>query len=524
MRYCNFCMLSISCWSDVEIEKSFINVDDIDRELAKREHVEFMRYCWTFDKKKDPFIVGRHTKVICDKIDNAIASYRKGRSVFLILTIPFRHGKSQIVSRYLPPRILGLFKNIEVLVGTYGADLSHDLSRDSRAIVDTETFREVFPDIKLSSKTHSVEKWDVEPVNRKDKVNGKTRWAGVGGAITGKGYHFGIIDDYLKNRDDAESAKTRDRQWDWFTQAFFTRRAPVSVTIILATPWHIDDIIGRIKKKNDPDSEDYEPDFPVFEVISFPAVSDKYENKYLFPERFPEQWYKQQFASLGKYASAGLLQCNPVIKEGGRLDCSRIKIVDSFPDGLRWARIWDLASTSKQQLKQDPDYTVGGLLAVGEIENDEGVKVPAIYIRDLVRGQWSAPKRDPIILQTAQVDGDTVKVGIEAIAGYKDTYENLASILRGLRTVEQISPAKDKITRAEPLEPIFQAGNIYLKRAEWNRDLIRECSEFPSGSHDDIVDVISNGYTMLKQDTAIVTKTFSNNMKSMYTEKRNSVI
>jgi predicted phage terminase large subunit-like protein len=463
------------------------NLNDVFDSMARDYHLDFIEHCWM---KSDKFLTGIHTKDICERIDNAFRLFDEGISSFLIIKCPFRHGKSDIISRYLPPHYLGQYPDNEILVATYGADLVSSLSRYSRNIFRSDKFKELYPNLQISTESASVQDWSV-----KDYL-GETHWSSVGGSATGKGYHLGIIDDYLKNREDAESQTIREKQWDWVTNVFLTRRAPVSITIILATPWHCDDIIGRIEKEMKENEK-----FPKFDIVEYPAFSDNYPTGTLFPERFDELWYEQQKATLGSYGTASLLQCNPILRGGNLLKTDGIKITTMeeipFWANLRWFRGWDLASTEKQLLKQDPDYTVGCLLAVHYVNN-----VPHLYIRDVRRLQKEAPERNRVIVQCAKMDGPTVKIGIESVAGYKDTYTIMKDILSGVSSVREITASKDKIVRAGPLEPIFEAGNVHLIKGNWNYSFIEECSQFPSGSHDDQVDAMVCAYEMGKKATS----------------------
>jgi predicted phage terminase large subunit-like protein len=453
-------------------------------ERARRHHLNFMRAAW--QKPGEPLIVGRHTSAICERIDQAIERYRHGESSFLILMVPFRHGKSDMVSRYLPPKFLGEFPDAEVLLATYGADLAGDLSRFARRIMDSPEYAGIFSGVAVARDSSAVDRWGIE-----GRTGGMVA-AGLGGAITGRGYALGIVDDYLKNRADAESRLMRDRIWDSFTNDFLTRRAPVSITIVLATPWHVDDLIGRVQKIMGED-----PAFPRFELLRFPAFDESYPGGVLFLERFSREWYDQQRASLGSYGTASLMQCDPVQHHGNLLKISRVQIIDSAPEGLTWVRFWDPASTMKTVMKPDPDYTVGGKCAIRMIKNAEGSTVPQLIVADVRRGRWEAPERDRIIVQTAKIDGPGVHIGVEAAGGYKDTYTRIVEVLKGTSRVDAVYPATDKLVRASPLEPIFEAGNVLLVRGEWNQEYLDECAEFPSGAHDDQVDMTSGAYAML---------------------------
>ena len=89
------------------------------------------------------------------------------------------------------------------------------------------------------------------------------------------------------------------------------------------------------------------------------------------------------------------------------------------------------------------------------------------------------------MLATVQ-QGD--RVYVEGVGGYKDAAMRFKSLLLGRALVESVTPKGDKVSRASVLEPMFEAGNVVLRRAAWNSDWIKEFSEFPSGRHDDQVD------------------------------------
>ena len=488
---------------------------EITKELARKESLEFIKYTWY---KQEPFVIGQHTRTICDRIDRAIRRLRKGKSTYIAISVPPRHGKSQIVSRHLPAFFKGLFPEKEVLTTGYSADLMNLFSKDCRdKIVKQDAFMELFPGVRLARNSKSVMSWNLENLSG-EELNGGLNYAGLLGGLTGKGYHLGICDDPVKGREEAESATMRDKTWTEFTNSFLTRRAPVSITIVLLTRWNIDDIVGRIKAKTDPKSDDYDPDFPVFEIINFPARDENGE--WLFLERFPESYYKQIFAILSRYESASLMQGQPTPRGGNLLNIEGVKIHDDikdFPNDIVYHRVWDLAHSKKEKIKNDPDWTSGTLFGVREEKNDQGVKVPHLWVKHVGRIRDTAPKRDKFILSITDQDGDTVRVAIESTTDAKDTYETFVSILEGKRTVVNVASPKDKVIRAEPLEAVFEAGNVHILRAPWNRAWLDEVSAFPNGKHDDQVDNLSSGYALMKRGN-LVTGSFSSGVN--YNESR----
>jgi predicted phage terminase large subunit-like protein len=260
----------------------------------------------------------------------------------------------------------------------------------------------------------------------------------------------------------------------------------------------MDDIVGRIKREQEKDS-----DFPNFKTIEWPATGPDYE--WVFPQRYSPEYYRAQKALLGSYAWAALYMCNPVPREGNIIKTDKIKIIsreqfERMTVGLSFARGWDLASGEKS-VKSNPDFTSGCKLAIRWAQtNHPDIQVPIFFIADYVRGQWEALKRNHQIVQTAIADGE-ITVGVEAFAAYKDAYTTIKSILKGLRMVRKSHLPGDKVSKAEIVAPAFEAGNVYMVKAEWNDDVIKQYAQFPGGVHDDDIDSLVVAYDILQKNT-----------------------
>lgn len=471
----------------------------VKRELARRKHLNFIKYVW--QNSTENFIVGLHTTEICKQIDIAMNDLACGKSTFLIIKVPFRHGKSEIISRKLPPHFLGVFPDKKVIMVGHTTDLMLGYSKQARDIMATTEYHELY-DVSVNPSSSAVDHWRV-----KDR-EGECYASGLLTGLSGQGYELGILDDYCRNRADAESETMREKSWEAFTNDFLTRRAPVSITIILATPWHTDDIIGRIEKRIDPNNDFYDKDFPRFKVISFPAINGdvvvngkelKYD--YLFPERFSQDWYKQQFASLGEYAASALLQCNPQIRGGNLIDTSKIKLHNTIGDFpiMKYYRVWDLAHSERQRMKDDPDWTSGTLLGYRKVNG-----VWELWIKDVARIRGKAPERDLFIETVAEKDGQGVTIAVEASIDSRDALATMQTIFNGRRIVRGIQTKGDKVARISYVEPIFEAGNVHILCGEWNFDWLSEVKEFPSGKHDDQVDNLSAGYELCCQNVGVI--------------------
>lgn len=405
---------------------------------------------------------GKHTYAIAAQLQEAVERKEAGLCTHVIINVPPRHGKSDQASRRFPVFCLCRHPDWEVMLATAAASLSETLARNARSCFET-----VGPQygLRFRHDQNQVCDWGVEG------HRGSMYSLGLGGGSAGHGADVLVIDDYYANREEAESEAVRKRVWDAFRSDLMTRLAPVHIVIVLATCWHPEDLTMSIleEMKND-------PAYPRFERLVFPAQGP--DGSYLFPERFPPAWYEAQKKVVGQYGWQSLYQCDPQPRIGRMLRSDLAQIVDEMPS-LKWIRVWDLASTERERVKEDPDFTVGV---------KAGFDGDCLFIADLVRGQWSATERDARILRTAEKDGRDVAQHIEAVAGYKDTYNRIKSALYGRSLVRSFIPQGDKVAHASVLEPLFETGKVKLLRAPWNAAFLAECAAFPKGKHDDQVD------------------------------------
>lgn len=447
-------------------------------EKGKRCTLSFEKFFRTYPPSPD-YLFGKHTKALIAELQVAADTVEKGGRFYGVVNMPPRHGKSDVTSRRFPAWYMARNPDHEVILVTYGANLSEDLSLDVR-----KCFTEVGPKfgLHLSTERNQIGAWRIEG------HRGGMIAVGIGGALTGRGGSIIIIDDYCKNRQEAESEAIRQSTWESFQSDIITRGAPAHAIIVVATQWHPDDLTGRIFA-----AMEKSPDFPRFKRTVFPALGD--DGTYLFPERFNEAYYRAQRAIVGEYAWNALYQCNPQPRSGNFLRADLVTIIAEISptvtteseDGdqtivnrkLKFVRSWDLASSEKERIKDDPDYTVGTKLAY------DGTNY---FVVDVIRGQWTATERDNKIVAAAIADGPACTVKIETVAGYKDTYVRIKNRLRGKFIVRNSTPQLDKVARASLIEPAFDGKCVFILQGPWNLDWISEFSSFPRGKHDDQVD------------------------------------
>jgi len=259
------------------------------RELATRELRYFIRY--TFPE----YIFGEWHKELFDVLQRV----EQGDIKRLIVQMPPRAGKTEIISKRFPAWCMGRNPKLKVIGTSYGSELSSRNSREARQIIQSQRFKNAFPKCKISDEKKEASNWETSE-------GGGYYSVGVGGALTGMGFNIGIVDDYTKNREDAESPTIREKTWDWYTSTFYTRKQDENAAIIvLATRWHDDDLIGRLLKQETGDH---------WHIIKFPALNEQDES--FFPERFSSVYYQNERENIGMRDFAALYQQDPIVAMG----------------------------------------------------------------------------------------------------------------------------------------------------------------------------------------------------------------
>lgn len=410
------------------------------------------------------YVDGLHIRIICETIERFLDSDRRG----LMISMPPRHMKSTIGTECLPAWWLSKNPQGEVIIASYNQSQARKMSRACRQRFDTESHRSIFKPV-----TFAVDA--VDEVQIAGKLNGRPSLiaAGVGSGLTGSGGDLIIIDDPVKDMEEAESLTIRDKVYDWYTSVASTRLSPGGHIILIMTRWHHDDLAGRILN-DDRDS---------WEVLNLPAISD--DGEALWPERFPVSDLESKRRAMGSRVFEALYQGRPTPLEGGMFKREWVHYDSPLPQDATRVRYWDKAATHG-----DGDWTVGALLSMKE---------GRYCIEDIVRLQGSPYEVQETIRATAERDGLRVMVRMEQEPGSSgvDVIDHYArQVLRGY----DFRPDKvtgDKQVRAGPMAAAMECGNLWLARGPWNRELETELLEFPLGAHDDQVDACSGAFRAL---------------------------
>lgn len=404
----------------------------------------------------------------------------------LMVFMPPRHGKSELISRLFSAYYLYRHPEKWVGINSYAAELAYTFSRNAR---DNYTMAGGA----LKDDAYAVKHWETG--------SGGGLWAaGVGGPITGKGFHLGIIDDPLKNSEEAASETIRSKQKDWYNSTFYTREEPEGAIVIIQTRWHEDDLSGWLLSQEDEEPENWhivhyeaikEDEAPNYPPTCLLEVDSRKTGEALAPLRYGPDKLNKIAKRIGAYFFGALYQQTPKPREGGMFKRSWFNFRDRrMPVQAKRVRYWDKAGTS-----DGGAFTCGVLIA-----NCEG----EYCIEDVIRGQWSAREREDIIKKTADMDGRNVQIWVEQEpgSGGKESAENT------IRNLSGFSIRADKVTgskevRADPFSAQCEAGNVSLLKADWNSGYIERLTAFPNGKYADDVDASSGAFNKLAQRRVI---------------------
>lgn len=170
----------------------------------------------------------------CIQVDHPDGLYLVGRNL-----TPTHN--SLIASDYLPSWALGKHPEWEIIASSYSKDLPMKFSRNIRERLSDKAYQQLFQKTRLDPKVTSAEEW-------RTTAGGGYRAAGVGGGITGMGAHILIIDDPVKDAEEADSETVREKTWDWYGSTAYTRLAPGGGLLVIQTRWHDDDLSGRLER------------------------------------------------------------------------------------------------------------------------------------------------------------------------------------------------------------------------------------------------------------------------------------
>lgn len=390
---------------------------------------------------------------------------------FIILEAPVRHGKSWLIDWWLPIWFLEMWPHLRVMLGAYNSDFADTWGRK---VLDE------FNNNDLLTAKISPDKCAASDFNMVQ--GGNMRTFGFNGSVTGFGADLLLVDDAVKNVEEAQSEVLRDKTYDQFMADILTRLEPGGTLIVTFARRHEDDLIGRLLANKD------------FKCrhIHLPAIAEANDElgrkvgEALCPERYNVEGLMRLKKMLPTMFWNSLFQQRPSSAEGNLFKMKN------------W-RHWDKRTLPKEfddcLISMDTNVEEGA-------ENDNtsiqawGKKGSSFYLLDQVLGCWGFTQQCQQFKLFCEKYPNIYKKIIEKKANGPAIQNALKKFMSGIIMYpEEGVKMENKFSRAVAVEPFQTAGNIFVPADEnaypWVEDFKSECAKFPKGKHDDQVDAMS---------------------------------
>lgn len=451
------------------------------RELSRRRLIEFIQ---EFHPR---YKAGWVHHDICRRLEKFSQDVEEGRSPRLMILMPPRHGKSQIASKLYPAWHLGHYPYHEIIACSYNVSLALDFSREVRGVVRSDRFGNLFPKAKIDPDFQGAEAWKL--LSPTGVGAGGYIAAGIGGPINGKGAHVLIIDDPIKNAEEADSPEHRNKIDDWYKSTAYTRLAPGAGVLIIQTWWHDDDLAGRRMAEMKADAEADQ-----FEIVKYPAIAEEDEEyrvkgdplhaaRYDIPAL--EKIKKTLGGDRGRFWAA-LYQQNPIPADGAFFN-KEMLVYRTEGVSVNLCHVyqaWDFAIGEKRY----NDYTVGVTVALdfyGKIHVLNVLRFRQADSAKIAQTMLDEYRRYPNVQALTVEDGQIWR-------GFKPIFLKIAGEARVFPTLVEQKALTDKQVRAQPLQGRMQQKIVTLPReAPWLLSFVQEFLRFPAGIHDDMVDAMA---------------------------------
>ena len=409
-------------------------------------------------------------KAIVDAIDAAADEKLDG----LVVSMPPQHGKSMLCSHYLPAWYLGKYPDRRVILTSYEADFAASWGRKARDLL--EQHGHLFG-VRVSRRSGAANRWDL------DGREGGMTAAGVGGPITGKGAHLLIVDDPIKNDEEARSSTFREKQWQWWQSVATTRLRPGALMIVIQTRWNRDDLTGRILNQAAETGHRWQ-------VVKFPALAEERDilgrqpGEALWPEVFSQERLEQVKATHTNYYWSSLYQQNPQAEGSAEWpdDFFGPDIwFNEWPDG--WQCKVVALDPSKGVESKFGDYSAfvllmvsGGVIYVDAnlaVRNTTIITETAVDIQQYFRPDWFGVE----INQFQQLLADDLNRRGEERGIFMPLYG--------------VNNQVNKLVRIRRLTPYLSKRQIRFKGGSRGAKLlVEQLRDFPNGDHDDGPDAL----------------------------------
>lgn len=418
-----------------------------------------------------------HHRLIAKKLE----AVERGKIKRLMIFVPPRHGKSQLTSEFFPAWYLGRNPGKYIITSTYSQELAEDFGRKVRNQLQDNLFHQIFHDCKLSDDSQSSKRFSTNQ-------RGSYYAVGVGSSITGRGAHLLLIDDPIKNREEADSDTIRRKLKDWYTSTAYTRLMPDGAVILIQTRWHDDDLAGWLLSEHSHENWD---------IVDLPAI-DK-DNNPLWPEHYDLPALENIKRTIGERDWSALYQQKPQT-EGGNIIKEQWWRVWPDDKPLPYCEhifpSWDTAYSTQDY--KDTSYSANTQWGIfwNVKENRHDI---------LLLGGWADRVEYPELRRKAIELTKEKKPDCHLIekkaSGFSLVQDLRRARVDGKRIrVRTYQPDRDKIARAYAIQEMFYSGQVWRPNKEWAKAIVKQIAKFPSGAppSSDYTDTVTQALLYLR--------------------------
>lgn len=481
-------------------------LDEINKELAQRSLVEYIRLAWPIVEPTNPYIHGWHIDAISEHLEAAT----RGEIRNLIINIPPRHAKSLLCCVFWMTWVWTTRPETRWLYSSYGENLAIRDSMKCRRIIQSPWYQSNFGDVfQLAGDQNQKTRFD----------NNKTGYrlaTSVGGMGTGEGGDFIVVDDPLKQAD-AHSLPARESVKDWWDNTMSTRgnNPEKVVKVVIMQRLHEEDLTGHLLQRMKADGLHYEhlclpARYDGNKRITSVGFSDPRKNKgdLLWPERFTPAALGELESSMDSYAVAGQLQQKPAPDAGGifkkahwrywkpegitlppvvveivneetkAITLMEVNAVDLPADFDDMMQSWDCAFKDTKS----SDFVAGQVWARVGVSK---------YLLDYFKERADINATIRAIRAMSEKWPEAYTKLIEDKANGPAVIQLLQGRVDGLIGVD---PKGGKVARAHAASPSVESHNVYVPHPAlygWVNGFIENCAGFPNVTHDDDVDAFT---------------------------------
>jgi predicted phage terminase large subunit-like protein len=467
--------------------------------LTEREHAELEALASWDDQVFDFPLFVRETfpKImwgwfydhLCEVLTKFLSATVRGESPRLIVNVPPRHGKSEICTVRFPLWAMLNHPGLEIIACSYAQSLAIDFSRKARELVFHPHIEGLWGNQSRGGK-FAAEKWTL---GNKSSYQATS----VLGSIVGKGAHILLIDDPMKNLQEADSSNHRERIYEWYGSSAYTRLSPGGGVIVIMQRWHEFDLTGQLLRAEKLDGGDK------WAHIEYQAIAENDERwrkkgEALLPNRFPVTLLRKTESNMVTRVWRANYMQRPTRKGGNIFQAAWFQRFDSLPkfrddESQEWISSWDLRFGASQ--KKSSSFVCGQIwLRVGARK----------YLVDQARGRWDFSQTldafESLLSRYPQCHTHLVEDKANGPAMQSILQDKVSGIL--LR-----APKGDKVQRAEAAQPTTRAGNVHIPDENyhvWVTTWLDEVTRFPGAEDDDQVDCMSQAIIyMLENETCL---------------------